>query len=345
MKQYLLPENGTFYKANMHMHTNISDGKMTPEDTKRVFKEKGYSIVAFTDHEVLTPHNDLADEDFLPITSYEVNRGDRWPEAFSYTHCYHFNLYAKNKNADVSSVFGEKYFWGAIQQGKEFISEECAKISYSRHYSVEGMNDLIRRANEDGFLVCYNHPVWSGQRYPDYAGLKGLWGIEVFNSGCNRGGYLENSQPFDDLLHMNESPFPIAADDAHGEPGCGHGWIQVKADALEYDTVMGALERGDFYASTGPEIHELYIENGVVHIETSEVREIFLRTERRFTCWARENGSTPLTGADFNISSYIEGSKNEPAMRYRPWFRFEVVDKNGKIAYTRAYFVDELSEA
>ena len=30
MKQYLIPENGQFYKANMHNHSNVSDGSISP---------------------------------------------------------------------------------------------------------------------------------------------------------------------------------------------------------------------------------------------------------------------------------------------------------------------------
>jgi len=77
MRQYLLPENGKFYKANMHMHTNISDGNMTREEVKQTFLDKGYSIVAYTDHEVLVPHNDLSDENFLALTSYEVSLSEK----------------------------------------------------------------------------------------------------------------------------------------------------------------------------------------------------------------------------------------------------------------------------
>ena len=35
MKKYLLPKEGNFYKANLHCHTTISDGRMTVEETKR----------------------------------------------------------------------------------------------------------------------------------------------------------------------------------------------------------------------------------------------------------------------------------------------------------------------
>ena len=35
MKQYLLPEKGQFYKANLHRHTVVSDGTLTPEEVKQ----------------------------------------------------------------------------------------------------------------------------------------------------------------------------------------------------------------------------------------------------------------------------------------------------------------------
>ena len=342
MKQYLIPEGGKFYKANMHMHTNISDGKLTPEETKRIFLDKGYSSGAFTDHEALVPHNDLTDENFLAITSYEVNTMDRWPAPFPYSSCYHLNLYAKDPNATESSVFSLKYFWGEIKQGKELVSEACKQIDYTRNYSVEGINDMIRKANADGFLVCYNHPVWSNQRYPDYAGLKGLWAVEVYNGGCNRGGYLENTQAFDDLLFKNEPVFPIAADDAHGAAGCGHGWIQIKAEKLEYKTVMDALERGDFYSSTGPEIHDLYIEDGIVHMTCSAATDIYLRSERRFCRAKHAPEDAPITEVAFDINSYIEESKKTSVIHCDPWFRIEVYDRRGKQACTRAFFLKDL---
>ena len=55
MKTYLLPKEGNFYKANLHCHTTVSDGKRTPEEIKELYMRNGYSIVAYTDHEVLIP--------------------------------------------------------------------------------------------------------------------------------------------------------------------------------------------------------------------------------------------------------------------------------------------------
>mgnify|MGYP003317810476 CR=1 FL=1 len=39
MKKYLLPKEGKFYKANLHMHTTISDGRMTLEETKEEYQK------------------------------------------------------------------------------------------------------------------------------------------------------------------------------------------------------------------------------------------------------------------------------------------------------------------
>ena len=126
MKQYLLPEGGNFYKANMHIHTTISDGNMTPEEVKAWHVDHGYSIVAFTDHEALVPHNDLTDENFLAVTAVEVMIIEAWPGVHAYKRCYHLNLYAKDKNKDVYSTFDEKSFWPA--HAKEFVTEECAAV-------------------------------------------------------------------------------------------------------------------------------------------------------------------------------------------------------------------------
>ena len=72
MKHYLIPESGRFYKANLHTHTTCSDGCKTPEEIKEIYKAHGYSVVAYTDHDVMINHSDLNDENFLAITSHEV---------------------------------------------------------------------------------------------------------------------------------------------------------------------------------------------------------------------------------------------------------------------------------
>ena len=105
-----------------------------------------------------------------------------------------------------------------------------------------------------------------------------------------------------------------------------------KADKLEYSDIANALVRGDFYASEGPEIKELYIEDGKAHIVTSEAVKIVMSTEGRNYCVATpEKVGDTITEATFNVNPYVTD-----------YIRFSVCDKEGKCAYTNAYYLSDL---
>ena len=97
MKCHLIPESGRFYKANMHMHTTVSDGVGSPEEIKKAYIDSGYSIVAYSDHEVLVEHNDLTDENFLAITSFEKTINKRTEKTYSHMTTAHLNFFAKDR--------------------------------------------------------------------------------------------------------------------------------------------------------------------------------------------------------------------------------------------------------
>lgn len=344
VKKYLLPNEGNFYKANLHMHTSLSDGVTPPQEVKAAYKARGYSVVAFTDHEVFIPHNDFTDDEFLAINSVELAINDNFPGGFNYNKSYHLNLYAKSKEQTECCVCTGKSLWSSIEHMKKYASEEMLNNPYRKFHSVEGINDLIERAVNDGFLVTYNHPVWSLHNYPDYSGLKGLWGIEVYNTGCAIGGLEDTTVPFADLLNEGARVVPIAADDAHslGASAFG-GWTMIKASELEYGAVMEALESGNCYSSTGPEIKELYIEDGVVHLKTSDVVFATLLTDLRVARNKRGSENEPINEVAFDINDFIKAEREcKVCRRTKPYFRLEVRDKYGKRAWTRAYFLDEL---
>lgn len=340
MKQYLLPEKGNFYKACLHVHSTCSDGVVTPQDIKTMYMEKGYSIVAYTDHEVIVPHNDLRDENFLPITGAEIAVNESIPGlSWRYGKQYHLNLLSKDPNKNETSVFTMSYV--CYDASLPYITEKMKATEYPREYNNECVNDIIRRAREEGFLVTFNHPVLSGQSYPDYIELDGLWGIEVHNTGSVTNGHFDTVQPFVDLVKSGKRVFPLATDDMHGVSNAFGGWVMVKAQSLDYGTVMDALEKGDFYASTGPEIRALYLEDEVLTVECSEASAVMVRTERHVSKFQQQQDA-PLTRVSFDLHDYLAGSF-EKNMPYEPYFRVAVLDAAGKFAYTRAYFLDEIS--
>ena len=345
MKVYLLPQGGNFYKANLHVHTVISDGGLTPEEIKAAYKEKGYSVVAYTDHEAMVPHTDLSDDEFLAITAVELaTNAELTHGTYTYRETCHLNLYSKDPNRTICPVFSISRLWPA--HAAQFLSEEMKSIDFTRTFTVESMNEVIAAANADGFLVSYNHPVWSLNHYPFYSGLKGVWGVECYNTGCVRSGYPDTVQPLDDLLCLGRKVFPLATDDAHGPKDrmwdYFGGWVMIKADKLEYSVIMDALENGDFYATSGPEINELYIEDGILTVKTSPATSIFVSTERRASRSARSTDGKPLTEATFDLKSFISDSSQKRETDPPAYFRVTVTDENGNEAYTRPFFVEEL---
>ena len=340
MKKYLLPRLGKFYKANMHTHTNISDGRLAPEEVKAEYVKKGYSIVAFTDHELMIPHPELRDESFLPITSYEMNLRDI-NNAAKCVKRYHFNAYSPEPDRHLSRTYCKADSDPRLE-GRYFTEEMAAAGVEKRFYNKSFAQKMIDMANEEGMLVSYNHPVWSQQNYLDYTGLKGLWGVEWYNNECVNLGYYDTTAPLTDLLSEGERVFPLATDDSHKAKSIGGGWIMVKAKKLDYGSVFAALKRGDFYSSTGPEIKSLYLDGDKVVIKTSAVKHIVLVTDRREAIVVdAPDADKNLFGAELSLDGLLKSHAQTKDFR-NAFFRIELIDKYGKKALTRAYFLDEL---
>lgn len=335
MRKYLLPEKGNFYKANMHCHSVISDGRLTVEQLKEIYKRHGYSIIAFTDHNALVDHSDLNDENFMAITGYEADIGDeKYDRSWNHTPCSHICFYADDPHNTAMPCFNPKYFCKStpeeIKNGQKYIGEP----DYVRNY--HNINNFIKAHTENGFLACFNHATWSIQDLDDYRDIEGCFAMEMYNHGCYTEGYPEiNERVYDELLRRGKKMFCVATDDNHnrfeeGHPrfdSCG-GFINIKAEKLEYGTIMDALRRGDFYASTGPEIFELYAEDEFIHVKTSPAAKISITTYgRRASVATGEKEGDLITEAVLPTLGLFD--------RY---IRVHVDDGHGHFAWSNAYF-------
>lgn len=342
MKHYLIPEGGHFYKANLHNHTICSDGTKTPEEIKEIYKAKGYSIVAFTDHDIMIDHSDLNDESFLALTSYEVEtNGPRMFGEFGDYPCYHLNFYAPVPQQTDYVCPNPDYAWGNARAIAE--TQPHYKGNYQRVYSTQGQNEMIAQARAKGYLVCYNHPHWSKQSYPDYIGLEGLTALEVYNTGSSLGGWVldECSHVLDDLLMQGKRVYPVAADDNHQAHDMCGGWVRFKAPSLTYEQIMTAFERGDFYASWGPELSSLYLEEDILKLEfppDSHVCRVTVQSASR--CCAARYGED-MTHAEVDMRPFFEEMKRLDFPADRGYFRVVIFDSQGRQAMTRGYFLDE----
>ena len=322
MKRYLLSETGIFYKADLHSHTTISDGKQTPEEMKRSYMELGYSVIAYTDHEKLADHSELCDENFVALNAVEVGVFQPKETLPCAKHCHLCFIALKQ----------DKYerFWCDADKKEEGM--------IPRVYDAETVNALIEKGKSLGYFVTYNHPGWSMENYNDYMNYHGMHSMEIINWTGARQGYLDHApHVYDDMLRGGKRIFCIATDDNHKVPdtssfknACG-AFTMIKAERLEYNAITDALLAGNFYASQAPEIYELWYEDGRVHIKTSAAHRIFLSTGRRRCGYHGANDDGTVEEATFEVF---------PEDIY---FRITVTDKRGRFAHTNAYFLDVIS--
>ena len=355
MKKSLFRNDGRFYKANLHIHSTVSDGKLTPEEVKEAYKARGYEIIAYSDHEVMVPHEDLQDESFLPLTATEYQFAEAFrplrdpgsdelpklPLYMSRKKVYHIIFLAPKANETYYPWPTRSYVWG---NAKEYMQDYLVGEK-PRSYTPSVINAAIRDAKEHGFLVEYCHPFWSMNRYPDYSILEGVDFVETYNSACDVEGYaLDNSErPYDDMLSLGKKVYPTCSDDSHSMKSVGLSATYVKAPELTYDAVFNALKQGDVFASTGPVFKDISFdpETGILSVETSPVRMIMLTSSFRFARHVGDRREGTVTTAEFDIREPIE-----LFMRYDvpedQFFRLTVVDEQGFKAYSRGYFIPEL---
>lgn len=136
------------------------------------------------------------------------------------------------------------------------------------------MQETVNRLRVAGGLVCLAHPYWSGQMSKDMLALEGCFGLEVWNGSCEVvDGKGLSTVHWDDLLAAGCRLWGLAVDDAHWQPDgpddAGLGWVWVKATVLTQEAILHALEQGYFYASSGPQIHDLQLEGGQARVRCS----------------------------------------------------------------------------
>lgn len=337
---YLIDPKRNWYKANLHTHSTLSDGKQTPRELKEVYKSLGYQILCITDHELCIDHSYLTDKDFLMLTGYEMGgiNSEKWNRrAKTYHLCY-----LSREPHNTQQVYRIKKF---SDEARALMQDADVEYPWRWSYSTESINEMIALGREQNYLVTYNHPGWSLQSYPDYAGLKGLWGLELYNSTCCVDGHDDNNQKvYQDLLTLGNQLCPVAADDLHNATNLRKikGFCMIGAEALEYGAVIRALEEGHVYASTGPQILSVRYDEGMVYVECDGAQHINLNTQFRFAKQVRAEVGQTITEAAFDIRLWLEDCTEEEASADSPFFRITVVGTDGSMAYTRPFRRSEI---
>ena len=338
MAMWLIDPKRPQYKANLHSHSTLSDGRLTDKELVAAYKERGYDILAITDHEYPCAHNELSTRDFLLLTGYEAYirpsklcRFDRFkPEI-------HMNLIAKDKN-NTTIVAYDPFYCKYMPLPKAITAPHYGNIG-PRKFTWMYINKFIEAASECGYLVSLNHPCWSMQPTKDLIKLRGFWSMEIFNtSSMKTSGYAENMPVYDMLMRNGRMMYCHGADDNHNKRPLEDpmsdsfgAWTMIQADKLEYETVIDSLSKGNMYASTGPTIKALGVKDDKIILECSNARFIRMHMTPKYAKTVYDKQGGTVNKARFNIP---EDAK---------YVYFSVTDEKGGKAYTHPYPLDELA--
>lgn len=298
-----------WFKGNTHTHTLNSDGDSTPDEVVRWYREHGYHFLVLTDHNFLTSVDSLnalhgADQTFLVVKGEEVTDGFGGKPL----HVNGIDIARAVPPQEGGSVVD------VLQRNVNAIRKEngVPHINHPNFRWAITTDELRQVRNNKLFEIFNGHPQVNNLGGGGVPGLEEIW---------------------DAILSSGRLLYGIAVDDAHtfkepGNPdvaGPGRGWVMVRASRLEPRPLLEALERGDFYASTGVILEDVIADEKTMTVKVKP------------DAWARyriqfigKGGRVLREVAEPSATYEISGDEG--------YVRARVLESNGRIAWVQPVF-------
>ncbi len=298
---------GRFFRGNLHTHSTLSDGRLPPGEVCRRYRAQGYDFIALTDH-------------FVGLYGYPVAdttgfRGDGF-----------------------TTILGAELHSGAMSNGEIWhvlavgLPADFAVADAPDFAPVAGQEsgpEIARRAREAGAFVAVAHPQWGGLAFEDAMSIEAAHAVEIYNHGCAVEAARGDGWHMADLmLSAGRRVTAIATDDAHfASPDAFGGWVMVKAGENAPEALLAALKAGQFYASQGPELRNVCVEDGEIVVESSAVERVIVQGHASAAiCEAGQS----LTRVRMSLAKFAES----------PWVRVTVLDSAGGAAWSNPIWQD-----
>ena len=281
-----------WWRGNLHAHSLWSDGDEFPEVVVERYKHLGYHFLALTEHNRLARGAQwLACTDprlrSKRLEDYRQRFGQDWVQAYEgrdgqkvrlkpideYRHLF-------EEPARFMLMTGEEITIETPGRSSSFVDLWNARralkpiVCDSKREGLQRVVDTAYKRSAGTPLGLHlNHPNWQWNcTAEEIAPLDRLRFVEVFTAlnSCNCHG--DASRPsteriWDIVLSLRLARFAkpliygLATDDAHlyDDPAstAGRAWVMVRAAYLTPENIIGAMQAGDFYASSGVVLADL----------------------------------------------------------------------------------------
>jgi hypothetical protein len=186
-------------------------------------------------------------------------------------------------------------------------------INHPNYHWAITADDLLKLRNDKLFEIYNGHPEVNNLGGGGLPGLEEMWDIILTN------GKLLYGIAVDDAHHFKR-PWNARA----SRPG--RGWVYVRAERLSVQAILSALERGDFYASTGVELADYEASERRISVKVKETGR------SRYRIQFIGNNGRLLKEATTGAATYdIQGSEG--------YVRARVLESNGGMAWMQPILI------
>ncbi|WP_397542531.1 CehA/McbA family metallohydrolase [Roseovarius salis] len=298
---------GRFYRGNLHTHSTLSDGRLTPDEVCRRYRAAGYDFIALTDH-------------FVGLFGYPV--ADTTP--------YRTGNFTTLLGAELHSgplLNGD--IWHILAVGLPADFAPANAPDFAPADGQESGPDIARRARDAGAFVAVAHPHWSGLTLDDAMSLDAAHAVEIYNHGCAvdaaRGDGFHTAEL---MLSAGRKLSLVATDDAHfASDDAFGGWVMVKAEENAPGPLLEALKAGAFYATQGPELRDIRFDGDQIVVESSSVERVIVQGHASA---AQCRKSPAMTEARLGLAPFANS----------PWIRVTAMDAAGRMAWSNPIWRD-----
>ncbi len=278
-------ESVPWLKGNLHAHTSNSDGTRTPQTVVDEYAARGYDFLMISDHDTITGLAPLDRHGMILIPGSEVTADG--------PHVLHVGAQrAVDPNPDRQKVIDAIF--------------------------------------ADGGMAVLSHPNWEKEFAHCPQDLLETWrgytGIEIYNGviRSHEGSPLAVDR-WDRLLGIGRKVWGFANDDCHHAGQSGIAWNMVQCADRSANSIVDALRRGAFYASTGVVIESIRVCGHTISVHTQNAQRIVVNSD-----FARRQAAGDGTSFTYTVPDTIK----------ELYVRFECWGPSEAMAWTQPFFLE-----
>ena len=305
-------QEAKWYKGNLHTHSYWSDGDEFPEMIMQWYKDRDYQFVALSDHNIIAEGIKaiMIKENPLYLKGFEeylAKYGEEWityrridngvqvqlktleefrplfeePEKFMIFKAEEVTTYLNDKAVHMGAINIDRVI--QPRKGNTIVELIQNNLDAIKEHEAEIGKPVMQHLNHPNFTFAITAD--------DIIQLDGERFFEVFNGHPYVNNYGDSVHDSTEKMwdqvniayHTMNKPLllGIATDDSHHYhqfgskwSNAGRGWVEVRSKQLNPNSIINALESGDFYASTGVELNDIKFEGNKLYIDIKREKNV-----------------------------------------------------------------------